>query len=117
MVTLNYLQFFLQSLSPQDPNQDTIYSTIDNVPVSEVKSPAGGAIYSIIYNTVGPHWQQQWEQHKNTDQEKQNQQECHHTLSHFLKLVLINLLMGCKPNILYSNTLYFQKNLYEQIWK
>ncbi len=55
MVTLNYLQFFLQSLSPQDPNQDTIYSTIDNVPVSEVKSPAGGAIYSIIYNTVGPH--------------------------------------------------------------
>uniref|UniRef100_A0A8C0YD73 Ig-like domain-containing protein n=1 Tax=Cyprinus carpio carpio TaxID=630221 RepID=A0A8C0YD73_CYPCA len=32
------------------------YSIIDDVPRSEVmKSPAGGAIYSIIYSTVGPH--------------------------------------------------------------
>ncbi len=47
--------FIIQSLSPQDPIKDITYSTIDNVPVSEVKSPAGGAIYSIIYSTVGPH--------------------------------------------------------------
>ncbi|XP_058614425.1 polymeric immunoglobulin receptor-like [Onychostoma macrolepis] len=42
--------------NPDNPNKDIIYSIIDNVPGSEVmKSPAGGAIYSIIYSTVGPH--------------------------------------------------------------
>uniref|UniRef100_A0A8C1NGQ4 Si:dkeyp-104b3.18 n=1 Tax=Cyprinus carpio TaxID=7962 RepID=A0A8C1NGQ4_CYPCA len=41
---------------PHDPNNDITYSIIDDVPRSEVmKSPAGGAIYSIIYSTVGPH--------------------------------------------------------------
>ncbi len=58
-----------------------------------------------VHNTVDPHWQQQWEQHKNrpTGQEKQNQQNCHHTLFHCPKLVLINLPMGCEANILHLN--------------
>ncbi|XP_016147576.1 polymeric immunoglobulin receptor-like, partial [Sinocyclocheilus grahami] len=41
----------------RDPIKDiTYYSIIEDVPRSEaIKSPAGGAIYSIIYSTVGPH--------------------------------------------------------------
>ncbi|XP_056301445.1 polymeric immunoglobulin receptor-like [Danio aesculapii] len=39
------------SISPLDPNKNMTYSTIDYIPGSEAKSPAGGDVYS----TVGPH--------------------------------------------------------------
>ncbi|KAL1247000.1 hypothetical protein QQF64_034486 [Cirrhinus molitorella] len=44
------------TVNDENPNDISYYSTIDYIPGSEaVKPPAGGAIYSIIYNTVGPH--------------------------------------------------------------
>nr|XP_021323835.1 CMRF35-like molecule 1 [Danio rerio] len=39
------------SISPLDPNKNMIYSTIDYIPGSEAKSPAGGGVYC----SVGPH--------------------------------------------------------------
>lgn len=48
--------------NPNDAYKDTTtYSTIDNIPGSEAKPPAGGTVYS----SVAPHQQQQWEEHRN----------------------------------------------------
>ncbi|XP_050957155.1 polymeric immunoglobulin receptor-like [Labeo rohita] len=44
------------NINDEKPNDKGYYSTIDYIPGSKaVKPPADGAIYSMIYNTVGPH--------------------------------------------------------------